>query len=97
MRLKILLLSVVFLAGCSRGLGVTGIEAELSAETNPKSNVEHAESVIPVEEKSIPTSSLPNLGPAPEVDNEIWLNIDQPLSLADLRGQVVLLEMWTFG
>jgi hypothetical protein len=28
---------------------------------------------------------------------EVWLNSDLPLRLADLRGQVVLLDMWTFG
>ena len=43
------------------------------------------------------TISLPDLGPAPELDNEIWLNAETPLRLADLRGKVVLLEMWTFG
>ena len=43
------------------------------------------------------TSSLPNLGPAPEFVNTVWLNADQPLRLADLRGQVVLVDMWTFG
>ena len=40
---------------------------------------------------------LPDLGEAPELTNQIWLNTDQPLRLADLRGQVVLLDMWTFG
>jgi hypothetical protein len=40
---------------------------------------------------------LPDLGPAPELTNDIWLNVDEPLRLADLRGKVVLLEMWTFG
>jgi hypothetical protein len=40
---------------------------------------------------------LPNLGPAPELKNEIWLNTTQPLRLADLRGSVVLIDMWTFG
>jgi thiol-disulfide isomerase/thioredoxin len=29
--------------------------------------------------------------------NEIWLNVNAPLRLADLRGKVVGLEMWTFG
>jgi thiol-disulfide isomerase/thioredoxin len=43
------------------------------------------------------SSSLPDLGPAPELTNETWLNVDAPLRLADLRGKVVLLEMWTFG
>jgi hypothetical protein len=42
-------------------------------------------------------ASLPDLGPAPELQNEVWLNVDAPLRLADLRGQVVLLDMWTFG
>jgi hypothetical protein len=41
--------------------------------------------------------SLDNLGPAPELENDVWLNSDVPLRLADLRGQVVLLDMWTFG
>jgi len=40
---------------------------------------------------------LPNLGPAPELENEVWLNVDAPLRLANLRGQVVALDMWTFG
>jgi thiol-disulfide isomerase/thioredoxin len=41
--------------------------------------------------------SLPDLGPAPELTNTSWLNVDSPLRLADLRGKVVALEMWTFG
>lgn len=40
---------------------------------------------------------LPDLGPAPELTTDTWLNTDHPLRLADLRGQVVLVEMWTFG
>lgn len=40
---------------------------------------------------------LPDLGPAPELTNETWLNVDAPLRLADLSGKVVILEMWTFG
>lgn len=39
---------------------------------------------------------LPDLGPAPELTNTIWLNTPSPLRLADLRGKVVGLEMWTF-
>ena len=47
-----------------------------------------------------PTSfaaSLPDLGPAPELTSESWLNVDAPLRLADLRGKVVAIDMWTFG
>ena len=40
---------------------------------------------------------LPDLGEAPELTSQVWLNTDAPLRLADLRGNVVLLEMWTFG
>src|SRR5690349_5173715 len=41
-------------------------------------------------------ASLPDLGPAPELQNTIWLNTDSPLRLADLHGKVVIVEMWTF-
>ena len=40
---------------------------------------------------------LRDLGPAPELTNEVWLNSEGPLRLKDLRGKVVLLDMWTFG
>jgi len=43
------------------------------------------------------TIGLKSLGPATELENEIWINTAEPLRLGDLRGQVVLLEMWTFG
>ena len=39
----------------------------------------------------------PNLGPAPDLEGEVWLNSDTPLQLMNLQGQVVLLDMWTFG
>ena len=39
----------------------------------------------------------PDLGLAPELTNETWLNTDAPLRLADLRGKVVLIDMWTFS
>ena len=42
-------------------------------------------------------SALPDLGLAPELSNEIWLNTAAPLRLADLRGLVVAIDMWTFG
>ena len=42
-------------------------------------------------------ASLPDLGPAPELTNTTWLNVDSPLRIADLHGKVVIVEMWTFG
>jgi thiol-disulfide isomerase/thioredoxin len=42
-------------------------------------------------------SALPDLGLAPELDTKVWLNSPTALTLSQLKGEVVLLEMWTFG
>lgn len=42
-------------------------------------------------------SNLPDFGAAPEFSNESWLNTDVPLRLNNLRGNVVLVDMWTFA
>jgi len=34
--------------------------------------------------------------PAPELAGEIWLN-SKPLTVAALKGRVVLVEFWTYG
>ena len=34
--------------------------------------------------------------PAPEITGGPWIN-SEPLSLAGLRGRVVLVEFWTYG
>ena len=35
---------------------------------------------------------------APDLPADLdWLNIKQPLSLADLRGKLVILDFWTLG
>ncbi|MBI4009270.1 redoxin domain-containing protein [Candidatus Roizmanbacteria bacterium] len=44
-----------------------------------------------------PSSSLPNLGPAPEfVGIYKWLNVEKPLTMQELRGKVVLIDFWTY-
>jgi hypothetical protein len=48
----------------------------------------------PTEPPAAPTE---NYGPAPEITNDVWLNTDAPIRLADQRGKVVLIEFWTFG
>lgn len=42
-------------------------------------------------------ADLPDLGAAPEIENEVWVNADAPVTLAASRGKVVLIEFWTFG
>jgi len=49
------------------------------------------------EKPTMPSASLPDLGPAPELTNDTWLNVDAPLRLAEGRGRVVAIDMWTFG
>lgn len=41
-------------------------------------------------------AKLPSKGAAPELTNETWFN-SAPLQLADLRGNVVIVEFWTYG
>ena len=39
----------------------------------------------------------PDLGAAPEWVGDTWFNTETPLKLSELRGKVVLVDMWTFG
>jgi thiol-disulfide isomerase/thioredoxin len=73
---------LLLLAGCAMAPVVQNTE---SPGSNPQS---------PKKETAL---DLPDLGPAPELQNDFWLNADEPLRLANLRGKVVLLDMWTFG
>ena len=57
----------------------------------------HASSQSQADSTMPKLASLPDLGQAPELTNETWLNVDSPLHIADLRGKVVIVEMWTFG
>jgi hypothetical protein len=51
----------------------------------------------PIKPMATDNADFPDLGAAPELSGEVWINSDAPLRLSDLHGQVVLVEMWTFG
>jgi hypothetical protein len=79
--MKLMIAGILFLAALT-----SCSSRELQTLSGEPDSSQEAEKII-----------LDDLGPAPELSNETWLNTDQPLRLADLRGKVVLLEMWTFG
>ena len=83
-------------AGLAFALLLFGLSACGTVAT-PESESEVIEPKSEVTEPMPTTASLPDLGPAPELTNEVWLNVDAPLRLADLRGKVVAIDMWTFG
>ncbi len=97
---KLLLVLVILLVGCSvnEEQGPIASQADKNSEVNTNSDESQAlEATSQPEVESQPPVELPDLGPAPELTNQVWLNTAQPLRLAGLRGKVVLLEMWTFG
>lgn len=71
-------------------LAMSGCAVRSNPETNAQSRVNQ-------NPDSLPDIKLVNYGQAPEIRNDIWLNSNKPLRLNDLKGKVVLLEMWTFG
>ena len=65
-----------------------------AAESETAVAAEGASSITPALQALL--ANLPSQGPAPELTNETWIN-SEPLRLADLRGQVVIVEFWTYG
>jgi hypothetical protein len=87
--LVVLVLVVVVAAGCAGKAGSLQVDARSNAPA-----LDRGEGIEEITEGMV---KLENYGPAPELNNTVWLNTDKPLRLAKLRGQVVLLDMWTFG
>jgi len=93
-RTGILLIAGIFsLMACARRdiLSDQQRSAEIPMNSKPTANSETVPPTFP----ALPP--LPDLGQAPGIINEVWLNSDTPISLETLAGKVVLLEFWTFG
>jgi thiol-disulfide isomerase/thioredoxin len=95
MKTIIMLLLAVLLTGCSVfDLANPNAEPHM-ADAPPPIPTLPAVTALPTDVRAV--SSLPDYGPAPEITNDIWLNTEVPLRLADLRGNVVLVDFWTYG
>jgi thiol-disulfide isomerase/thioredoxin len=71
------------------------VTAQKEAATRPVSTAAEREVAIP----GVKTPALTDLGTAPDfTGTEDWFNTpgDRPLSLAQLRGHVVLIDFWTY-
>ena len=76
-----------FLFGICLAISACAVAGMLSTALNP------SETNKPMTVKK----NLPDLGPAADFNNTPWINTDAPLTLASLRGKVILVEFWTFG
>ena len=92
-------LLVLLLAACSTSEPDSVAEAPVQAA--PPKVVEETKDVAEAPVLPTPTEvvmpQLPDLGAAPEIVNQTWLNTDEPVTIASQRGKVILLEFWTFG
>ena len=100
MRRILLVVLFMTMAGCSvsgwaRNEAKSDSQIQIVNPPEEESTGEAAASIETPVTRAAPT--LSNLGAAPELTNEVWINSTEALRLADLRGKVVLLEMWTFG
>ena len=80
------------------------VDITVAPSTSESSQVGDVEIEVVQEETPVPPIpteaimlEIPDLGAAPEIVNQTWLNADEPVTIASQRGKVILLEFWTFG
>jgi hypothetical protein len=98
MRWLILTMTSVLLGACAGSIGPQATPIA-SRQRTDRAAADRADPTPTTAPLIAPGSraDLPDLGDAPELTNTVWLNTDRPLRLAELRGRVVLIDMWTFG
>lgn len=85
--LAVLLFTTACVIDVAESTDSSNIAAESSSDVRPAGMTVAQAQIL---------ASLRDDGPAPELTNEVWLN-SEPLTLADLRGNVVIIEFWTYG
>lgn len=76
------------------GFGVTTIERDLLKDVDKENRQEITTPVVSELQAKV---DLPNYGKAPEfVGLENWIN-SNPLTLAELKGKVVMVDFWTYS
>lgn len=90
------LLFSLFLAACSTTDPT--VQSSFLVSVEPFSTYAPPEPPMssPTTESALKTT-YPDLGPAPELHGNVWLNSEVPLHLKNLHGKVVLVDMWTYG
>ena len=78
------------------GAAETEIEVSLMPTPTPEPEVQSTALGAPTDEQQAILANLKNQGAAPELTNDTWIN-SEPLQLTDLRGNVVIVEFWTYG
>jgi thiol-disulfide isomerase/thioredoxin/sugar lactone lactonase YvrE len=85
------MLLILLLAACQTQEGTTTQEVNPTVESTANASAGSSA-------ESSPTRQFAGSVPAPEFPvGADWLNVDHPLTLADLHGKIVLLDFWTYG
>lgn len=79
------------------GLGLTLLAIDVLGQIQTGGTRRTSASQIAKPKSSLPTNPLPGKLPAPGLEGGTgWLNTSDEITLAELRGKIVLLDFWTY-